>query len=148
MVLLVRAAGRRVLLTGDIERETEALLAERGGIAADVLKTAHHGSRTSTTAALLDAVHPRLALISCGRANLFGHPHAEVMEALAARRIKTWRTDLAGTIDVELAPRAIVVRGAFDTATSARLQLRHLVINPSPPRPLGDSDRRLALRPP
>lgn len=148
MLLLVGAAGRRVLLTGDIERETEGLLAERGGIRADILKVAHHGSRTSTTSALLDAVQPRVALISCGRANLFGHPHAEVLDALAARGVKTWRTDLAGTIDVELQPRSIVVRRMFDTAMSARLQFVHRVINPSAPRTVGDSDRGLALRPP
>lgn len=101
VVLRVEVGGRRVLLTGDIEAEAEIVLSERD-IAADVLKVAHHGSRTSTTERFLDAVQPRLAVISCGRRNLFGHPHPRVLEALDERRIRTWRTDRSGSIDVEI----------------------------------------------
>jgi tRNA dimethylallyltransferase len=146
VVLLVNSGARRALLTGDIERDTEAFLASRGGLRADVLKVGHHGSRTSSTAPLLDAVAPKLGLVSCGRGNVFGHPHPEVVNALATRGVKTWRTDLSGSIDVELTPRAIFVRRAIDTPARARLELIHRVINPSSPRPLGDPDRGLALR--
>lgn len=101
VVLRVETGGRKILLTGDIETEAEIVLSERD-LRADILKVAHHGSRTSTTPRFLDAVAPRLALISCGRRNLFGHPHPRVLEALRERRIRTWRTDTSGTIDVEI----------------------------------------------
>ena len=91
--------GRTFLFTGDIEKEGELYLNDRD-LTADVLKVAHHGSRSSTDAALLDQVRPRLAVISCGRRNLFGHPHREVVEALEERRIRTLRTDRDGTVDV------------------------------------------------
>jgi competence protein ComEC len=99
VVLHVAVEGRSALLAGDAEREAEALLAARP-VRADILKVAHHGSRTSSTPALLDAVKPRLALISCGRHNLFGHPHTTVLDALRARHIFVLRTDRDGTVDV------------------------------------------------
>lgn len=101
VVLRVRSAGRSFLLTGDIEKEAELDLADRD-LRADVLKVAHHGSRSSTSAAFLEAVSPRLAVISCGRHNLFGHPHEEVLAALAERRVRVHRTDRDGTIDIEV----------------------------------------------
>ena len=72
------------LLTGDIEVEAERyLVAVSGdGLRADVLKVGHHGSRTSTTQVFLERVGPRSAVISAGRENRFGHPHAEVVERL------------------------------------------------------------------
>lgn len=101
VVLRLQAAGRTILLTGDIEREAEIHLSDRD-LRADVLKVAHHGSRSSTAPSFLDAVAPRIAVVSCGRRNLFGHPHPSVLEALRERNIRTWRTDLRGTIDVEI----------------------------------------------
>lgn len=112
IVLRVVAGGRTMLLTGDIEREAEVMLAETYDLRADILKVAHHGSHTSTTEPLLAAVRPRLALISCGRHNLFGHPHPSVLAALAAHHVRTRRTDLAGSIDVELTtPRLTAFAG-------------------------------------
>jgi competence protein ComEC len=114
-VVLRAGIGRwRVLLTGDVERDAEERLAARD-VRADVLKIAHHGSRTSTTPLLLDAVRPRIALISCGLHNTFGHPHPSVVESLRARGIRTWRTDRNGTIDLDFLPAHIVVHGQFDT---------------------------------
>jgi len=114
IVLRVLLGSRTVLLTGDIERESERDLAGRIEHA-DVLKIAHHGSRSSTTAAFLDAVSPRIAMISCGRRNLFGHPHAEVIEALRLRRVAVYRTDRNGAIDLTVDGQHIFVRRQIDT---------------------------------
>ena len=72
------------LLTGDIEVEAERYLLAVAGdkLRADVLKVGHHGSRTSTTPTFAERVDPRSAVISAGRENRFGHPHAEVVERL------------------------------------------------------------------
>ena len=100
-VLRVQLERRRILLTGDIEREAESQLIERN-LRADILKVAHHGSRSSSTPAFLDSVHPHLAVISCGRRNLFGHPHDEVLERLQERGIRVLRTDRDRTIAIDL----------------------------------------------
>jgi competence protein ComEC len=94
LVLHLALGPRSILLTGDIERQLELNLTEP----ADILKVAHHGSRTSTTEAFLDAVHPRWAVVSVGFANLFRHPHPQVMERLATRGIEVWRTDENGQV--------------------------------------------------
>lgn len=114
VVLRLRIGKRRVLLTGDIEREAESELSE-SDLQSDVLKVAHHGSRTSSTAALLDAVRPRIALISCGRHNLFGHPHPSVVDALRERGIRIARTDVDGAIEVVFDAARITVRSEIDT---------------------------------
>lgn len=64
----------------------------------DVLKVAHHGSDTSSGASFLDAVAPEFAVISCGRLNVYGHPHEETMQALLSRGVKLFRTDEQGTV--------------------------------------------------
>ena len=114
VVLRARIGRWRVLLTGDVERDAEELLAGRD-VHADVLKIAHHGSRTSSTPLLLDAVRPRIALISCGLRNTFGHPHPSVVVALRARGVRIWRTDRDGTVDLDFFPAHIMVHGQFDT---------------------------------
>jgi competence protein ComEC len=63
---------------------------------ADVLKVDHHGSNTSSTQELIDAVRPRWAVISVGARNPFGHPRLEVLRRLRDARIATDRTDLNG----------------------------------------------------
>ena len=101
-VLVVRIGHIRMLLTGDAEAPEEDWLLSHAADAlkADVLKVAHHGSSTSTTEAFLSAVHPRLALVSVGANNSYGHPDAEVLARLGSAGIPTLRTDLAGTIIV------------------------------------------------
>lgn len=114
IVLHARAGGRTILLTGDIEREAELWLSDRD-LRADVLKVAHHGSRSSSTRYLLDAVQPRVAVISCGRDNQFGHPHDSVIEALRERRVRVWRTDRAGSVTIALENGQVRVAPEFDT---------------------------------
>jgi competence protein ComEC len=95
---------RRLLVTGDIENDAERLLAEEqpSKLRADILKVAHHGSRSSSSELFLDVTSPRVALISCGRENPFGHPHEQVLTALSSRGVRLWRTDRDGSIRVEL----------------------------------------------
>ena len=104
VVVMAEYRGVRILLTGDAEREVEAKLVGRSGtdLHADVLKVGHHGSRTSSTAALLDAVAPRIALVSVGAENRYGHPSPEVIGALGARGTEVLRTDEVGSVVVSI----------------------------------------------
>jgi competence protein ComEC len=112
-VIRAKWPDRSVLLTGDIERDAEARLEfER----ADVMKVPHHGSRTSTSRFLLDAAQPAIAVISCGRRNVFGHPHPDVLRALALRDVRVWRTDRSGTIVCHFTSRGVRVTPEIDTA--------------------------------
>ena len=87
------------LFTGDMEASAERkAIAGDVELLSDVLKIAHHGSRTSSTDAFLDAVNPRVAVISLGANNRFGHPHPTVMERLNLRQIPVLRLDELGTI--------------------------------------------------
>jgi len=101
LVLLARIENRSLLLTGDIEESTEHRLLRAYPEAlrdVDVLKVAHHGSRTSSTAEWLDHTHPSLALISAGIDNRYGHPSLEVIQRLADRGALTLRTDQQGLV--------------------------------------------------
>jgi competence protein ComEC len=92
-VIKVSGAQGTLLLAGDIERQQEAelLATSPEALRSDVLLVPHHGSRTSSTAAFLDAVAPKVAIVQAGYRNRFGHPVAEVVERLEARgtRIET-----------------------------------------------------------
>ncbi len=90
------------LLLGDAPAAVEEYLVRRHGrgLEAELVKVGHHGSATSTTAALLDAATPRLALIPVGRRNRYGHPHDAVLARLAARSVRVLRTDRDGSIVV------------------------------------------------
>jgi len=90
-----------MLFTGDAGAETEQrLLASGENLRADVLKVGHHGSAYGTSAAFLDAVAPRAAIISVGRNNLFGHPAPETLAELADHGIHVLRTDRDGAITI------------------------------------------------
>jgi len=103
VVLLLEWGAFRALLTGDAPQAVENALARTGLLEdIDVLKVGHHGSRTSTGSALLRATLPEVALISAGRDNGFGHPHAEVLDRLAAHGVRVLRTDRDGTIVVRV----------------------------------------------
>jgi competence protein ComEC len=111
--VVVAEVGRvRFLLTGDAELAEEEWLLEhhRDALAADVLKVGHHGSRTSSDSGFIAAIAPRLALISVGTANMYGHPSDETLITLERQGAEIFRTDLDGTIIVETDGRRIAVR--------------------------------------
>ena len=88
-----------VLLTGDIGEEAELqLLADNAGLDCDLLKVAHHGSKHSLCSAFLETVTPRIAVISCGEDNPYGHPHEAVLQRLQNVGSAVYRTDLTGTV--------------------------------------------------
>lgn len=106
-VLRVEAQGASMLLTGDIEDAVEKELpAER----ADVLLVPHHGSRSSSSAELIAAARPRLAIVSAGYRSRFGHPAPEVLERYRAAGVEVLRTDLDGAVTVGLNRRGLAQR--------------------------------------
>jgi competence protein ComEC len=101
LVMRISYGETAFLLTGDMEKRIEEDLYFSGLLRhADVLKVGHHGSRTSTTPDLLDAVHPAFGIISDGFDNNYGHPHPLTLAALAERHVSILRTDQHGLIDV------------------------------------------------
>jgi competence protein ComEC len=100
LVLLVRHAGLRLLLTGDIEPEAQRTLLRSGAdVRADVLKVPHHGSRYQDPD-LFPAVGADVAVVSAGADNDYGHPAGETLDLLQGAGTKTYRTDLAGDVAV------------------------------------------------
>ncbi|HEY7994323.1 MAG TPA: DNA internalization-related competence protein ComEC/Rec2 [Candidatus Eremiobacteraceae bacterium] len=103
VVLRVEFGNTAVLLTGDAQSEAEARMLSHGGadLRADILKVGHHGSAYSSTPAFLAAVHPKIAIISCGLHNVFGHPSPKTLDALNAVGARIYRTDLDGGVEAE-----------------------------------------------
>lgn len=112
VVLRVQFGQHVFLLTGDAEANEEAWLLSHGALdrlRADVLKLGHHGSRTSSTPAFIDAVQPSLGIVSVGAGNRYGHPSPETLDAFATRQIPVLRTDREGTILVRTDGHRITV---------------------------------------
>ncbi|MBO5292386.1 MAG: MBL fold metallo-hydrolase [Lachnospiraceae bacterium] len=102
VALLLRNGKNRFLFTGDAEEAAECDMLDNGiPVRADVYQAGHHGSRTSSSEAFLDAATPSYAVISCAEGNSYGHPHAQTMNALRSRGIQVFRTDEQGTIIAE-----------------------------------------------
>ncbi|HZP58294.1 MAG TPA: ComEC/Rec2 family competence protein, partial [Dehalococcoidia bacterium] len=110
VVLRLTYGDVRMLFTADIGADAErALLADGADLRADVLKVAHHGSATSSTARFLDAVRPRLALVSAGRDNPFGHPAPETVQRLQAYAA-VYNTADHGALRIETDGRTLRLR--------------------------------------
>jgi competence protein ComEC len=115
LVLRLEHGGIAFLLSGDIEQPVERELGERGDpLAADFLKVSHHGSRTSTSADFLAAVAPRVAVISLGERNPFGHPHPTVIARLEHSGTRLLRTDRDGAVTLLSDGRSLRVRSFAD----------------------------------
>jgi competence protein ComEC len=101
LVLRLSYGRRSFLLTGDVERPVERWMVDDNEIErTDVLKTPHHGSRTSSTAPFLDAVSPAFAVISLGFENSYGFPNREVLDRLRERGVMVFRTDQDGLVSI------------------------------------------------
>lgn len=101
LVFILSFGSFRALFTGDIGAPSEKRLLDRGGsLRAEVLKVAHHGSKGSSSEAFLAAVRPKLAVISVGAGNDYGHPAAETITRLRKCGARVLRTDLSGDITV------------------------------------------------
>jgi len=124
-VLLVEANGERLLLSGDIDAAAErALLGSPLAVPIDWLQAPHHGSRSSSSGALLDVLQPKAALISRGQGNSFGHPHATVIARYQKRGMAIYDSADQGAIRLQL--------GRFEVPWSMR-QERRFWRDPPPP---------------
>lgn len=119
-VLRVAYGKRAFLFVGDAEREEEAELVRRYGAAlrADVLKVGHHGSKTSSTPAFVAAVAPKIAVVSCGIRNRYGHPFPATLGTLHAAGASILRTDRRGAVVVATDGESLMVDGAAEGGTS------------------------------
>jgi competence protein ComEC len=101
LMMLIRYGEKRFLMTGDIEKEGEAaVLNEPLDLRSDLVKVAHHGSKTSSTAGIVAATRPSLAIISVGRTSMFGHPNKDVVERWRASGAQVMTTGQKGTISI------------------------------------------------
>lgn len=97
--LVLRNGDDTFLFTGDAEEEAEYdILANGLDIDCDVYKAGHHGSKTSNTKELLEAVSPEYVVVSCEEGNSYGHPHAGAMNSFRSMGMKLFRTDEQGSI--------------------------------------------------
>lgn len=98
------------LLTGDASANVETRLSAIGDWSAQVLKAGHHGSRTATSPVFLQRVHPQTVVISCGRANRYGHPAPTTLQTLSAAHTTVVRTDRDGDVTFEATGSGFVRR--------------------------------------
>jgi competence protein ComEC len=113
-VLLVEGRAGRLLLTGDIAAATERRIAAALGPGPrPVLQMPHHGSKSSSSAAFIAAIEPRLAVVSAGWRNRFGHPRPEVLQRYAAAGVPVFNTAQEGALQIDFpadAPARVVAR--------------------------------------
>jgi len=115
IVLRIEIEGISFLFTGDIESQVEEhLIQQQANLKARFIKAPHHGSKTSSHLGFLMAVQPSKAVISCGKANPYGHPDFEVLLRYAALGADIYRTDIHGTITV------LIEDGSVDITTYKR----------------------------
>jgi competence protein ComEC len=127
-------------MTADIEKLAESQLLERfrddpAVLKSDVLVVPHHGSRTSSTDAFIDAVSPAIALVPVGYRSRFRHPNGAVMERYAARKIPTYRTDYLGAITLKF---AVDAKGKPVVSTFREERRRYWIDLPQPGAAPGD----------
>ncbi len=102
LVFLLQESEFSVLFTGDISLSILERVLGQSKIKIDVLKIPHHGSKYNLSKKILSLADPKIAVISCGKNNSYGHPAREVLEILEAKKIKIRRTDMEGDIVFKL----------------------------------------------
>lgn len=109
MVIRMKYVETEMLFTGDIEKEAESSIIEKittrnkeYKLNVDILKVAHHGSKTSSSAKFLEKIKPKIAIISLGKNNKFGHPNEEVIKRLEELHCEILRTDESGEISLKI----------------------------------------------
>jgi competence protein ComEC len=107
--LVIEARWRRFTMLLTADAEAEAVPLEPGPV--DVLKVAHHGSDDAGLGQLLDRTRPKLAVISVGADNAYGHPTPNTLRTLAGHRVPTLRTDRDGTVEIEVSRSGMRVDG-------------------------------------
>lgn len=110
-----------IMFTGDAEVPAEEIILSNDfDFSAEVLKVGHHGSETSSSEPFVDAINPKIAVISCGIDNKYGHPNQITLDTLNNRNIQTYRTDLLGTITLTIDGTNIVtsIDESFETTNS------------------------------
>jgi competence protein ComEC len=100
IVLRLDVSGFSALFTGDIESDIDARIIRSISAPVDFLKTPHHGSKGSSSRALLNVLDPRVSVVSVGAKNTYGHPAAETLQRLGERGAAVQRTDLNGTVTI------------------------------------------------
>lgn len=110
-VLKVTGSGGSALLTGDIEKPAERQLVanSRNLLDADILQVPHQGSRTSSTDPFLDAVSPKLAIVSTAHLNRYNHPHSDVLQRYRNRNIGFFNTSSSGAIQLNVTSDGIFI---------------------------------------
>ena len=116
MILHLQYEGFDMLFTGDVEQQGEELLTEKlkqikTEVTWEILKTAHHGSKNSTTEEFLNVVDPEYAWISAGRKNRYGHPHKETLDRLEENGAKIYSTQQNGAIGVTVKEKTMRIHG-------------------------------------
>jgi competence protein ComEC len=122
LVLRLHYRDISLLLPGDAEHQVEKEIVsenETGTLHSEVLKIGHHGSKNSTTAEFLNAVHPQFGIISNGENNPYGHPSPELLERLQSAGLQVFRTDRDGAIHVLTDGNHIEIRCFLDCSGRA-----------------------------
>lgn len=105
VVVMLEFAGKRVLFTGDISQNVEYdIVRNVHDIKADILKVSHHGSYAATSSLFLEKVNPKVAIISVGKDNPYGHPHSSTIRRLEKFKVKIFTTEQNGNIAALIFP--------------------------------------------
>lgn len=110
-----------MIFTGDIEEIAEkAILSKYVNnqeiLNADILKVAHHGSKTSSIKEFINVVNPKYAVIGVGKDNKFGHPSEKTIENLNSKKVKIYRTDISGEIMIVTDGSNMRIKGLYDAS--------------------------------
>ncbi|MFA6342523.1 MAG: hypothetical protein WCX75_06685, partial [Fibrobacteraceae bacterium] len=120
ITLRIQGPGGSALFTGDLTVEGEKeILATDIPLQSDIIKLGHHGSKTSSSEAFLEKVHPKIALVSAGKNNRFKHPSKEIVERLKNHHIPMLNTANVGSITFQFEKDSLFFPKGTDTNSIA-----------------------------